>query len=308
MTGFYFILAVLLIILCVSLLKTYSYKKTLADITVAIKKAEGSKFKTRVLVSKSDETAILASNINSLLSELEKAQESIDSYQADSDRYIEKMASIGEVAATVAHEIKNPLAGISGALQVLAEDFPNDSPRREIANDILNEIERLDMAVKDLIFYAKPPDPVLTLTDIAVLLNSVSDSVRNQAQKQNVTISLKSDNIPKIMADPFQLEKALLHVAVHSLHEMEDGGKLTITADNRQEDNAVEICCVDTGAGMQKESLRDVFKPRFSTRYAGSGLGLAISRNIIESHKGMIEVESSMGNGTTFRITLPVEG
>ncbi|UCE79649.1 MAG: hypothetical protein JSV13_03165 [Nitrospiraceae bacterium] len=308
MTGFYFILAVLIIILCISLLKTYSYKKTLADITASIKKAEGNKFKTRVLGSKSDETGILISNINSLLSELEKAQESIDTYRTDTNRYVEKMASIGEVAATIAHEIKNPLAGISGALQVLAEDFPNDSPRREIANDILTEIERLDMAVKDLIFYAKPPDPVLTLTDVSVLLHSIRDSVRNRAQEQSVTISLKSDNIPKIMADPFQLEKALSHVVFHSLHEMEGGGELTIIADNRYEDNTVEIRCDDTGAGMQKEFLSDVFKPRFSTRYAGSGLGLAISRNIIESHKGRIEIESALGSGTTFRITLPVEG
>ena len=276
--------------------------------TTAIKKAQNSMFTTRVVVSKNDETGILASNINSLLSELEKAQETIDTYQTDTSRHIEKMASIGEVATTVAHEIKNPLAGISGALQVLAEDFPDDSPRKEIANEILLEIERLDMAVKDLIFYAKPPEPLLSITDLTALLHNVRNAVATIAQKQNVTISLESDNIPKIMIDPFQIEKALLNIAVHSLHAMQDGGRLTIAADDRHEDNTIEIRFHDTGAGMQKAELADVFKPRFSTRYQGSGLGLAISRNIVEHHRGRIDVDSELGRGSTFRVTLPVKG
>lgn len=308
MTSIYFIIVFLMVILFIVLLKTYSYKKAIVDMTISIKKAQDSMFKTRLVVSKNDETGILASNINSLLSELEKAQGTIDTYQTDTSRHIEKMASIGEVAATVAHEIKNPLAGISGALQVLAEDFPDDSPRKEIANDILLEIEKLDMAVKDLIFYAKPPDPVLSLTDLAALLHNVRDAIATIAQKQNVTISLQLDIITKIMIDPFQIEKALLNIAVHSLHAMKDEGRLTIAADDRHEDNTVEICFYNTGAGMQKEELADVFKPRFSTRYLGSGLGLAISRNIVERHRGRIDVDSELGRGSTFRVTLPVVG
>jgi signal transduction histidine kinase len=308
MISIYFIIAFLIVIVLIILLKTYSYKKTIADMTTAIKKAQDSMFTTRVVVSNNDETGILASNINSLLSELEKAQETIDTYQADTSRHNEKMASIGEVATTVAHEIKNPLAGISGALQVLAEEFPDDSPRKEIANDILLEIERLDMAVKDLIFYAKPPEPVLSLTDLTELLHNITKAVATISQKQNVTISLESDNIPKIMIDPFQIEKALLNIVVHSLHAMQDGGRLTIAADDRHEDNTIEIRFYDTGAGMQKTELADVFKPRFSTRYLGSGLGLAISRNIVEHHRGRIDVDSELGRGSTFRVTLPVKG
>lgn len=308
MTGYYLILAALIIILCISLFKTFSYKKTVAHMITSIRKSKGSGFRTRVMISKNDETGMLASNINALLSGMEKAQQSLDTDETDATKNKEKMALIGEAAATVAHEIKNPLAGISGALQVLEEDFSDNSPYKEIVRDILTEIERLDMTVKDLIFYAKPPDPVMARTDIAVLLNSVRDSVKSQAQQQNVTISVKSDNIPKIMADPSQLEKALCNIAVHSLHGMADGGTLTITADIHERDSIVEIRCDDTGAGIETASLQEVFKPRFSKRYTGGGLGLAISRNIIEGHRGAITVDSSLGRGTTFRITLPVEG
>lgn len=289
----------------VSLLKIYLIKKPFTEIIDSLSKVEKGDLKARILTERRDEIGTLAAKINSILSEFEKSRKEIDNYQTDKMRHIEKMASIGEVAAAVAHEIKNPLAGISGALQVLAEDFPDDSPRKEIANDVLAEIERLDRAVKDLFIFSRPPELNLILTDINAIIEKVRASIQMAALKLNVKINSISDNIPEIIVDPDQMEKALLNIANNMIYSMSDGGTLTIAAFNRLHTNEIEIALSDTGTGLYEEDIKEVFKPKFSTKRSGTGLGLAISRNIVESHKGRIEVESSIGTGSTFRIILP---
>ncbi len=301
----YFIALLIASFAVVSLLRIYLIKKTLTEIIDSLSKVEKGDLKARILAKRRDEIGTLAAKINSILSEFEKSRKEIENYQTDKMRYIEKMASIGEVAAAVAHEIKNPLAGISGALQVLAEDFPDDSPRKEIANDVLAEIERLDRAVKDLFIFSRPPELNLILTDINAIIEKVMSSIQTAAMKLNVKINSVSDNIPEIIVDPDQMEKALLNIANNMICSMPDGGTITIAAFNRLLTNEIEIALSDTGTGLYEEDIKEVFKPKFSTKRSGTGLGLAISRNIVESHKGRIEVESSIGTGSTFRIILP---
>ena len=301
----YFLTLLIASFAVVSLLKIYLIKKPFTEIIDSLIKVEKGDLKTRILTKRKDQIGILAEKINTILSELEKSRKEIDNYQTDKIRHIEKMASIGEVAAAVAHEIKNPLAGISGALQVLAEDFPDDSPRKEIANDVLAEIERLDKAVKDLFIFAKPPELNLIPTDINAIIEKVKASIQMAARKLNVKINSISDNIPVIIIDPDQIEKVLLNIANNMIHSMSNGGILTIAAHNRYDTDEIEIALSDTGMGMDEEDLKEFFKPKFSIKHSGTGLGLAISRNIVESHKGRIEVEGKTGTGSTFRIILP---
>ncbi len=251
-----------------------------------------------------DELALLSAGIDALDAELLKAREDLSHCTIDKNLHVERMASIGELAAAVAHGIKNPLAGISGALQVLAEDFPADSPRKEIAGEVLKEIGRLDTAVKDLLFFARPPELSLIPADVRAIIEKVRNTLDPEAARQNVKITSASDNISDIMVDPEQMEKALTNIVAHCIQSMDRGGELAVAARRGGTEGSVEITVSDTGGRVPEEKLGDVFKPFFSTKHSGTGLGLAISRNIIESHKGTVIVESREGRGRAFRIVL----
>ncbi|MEW6108872.1 MAG: ATP-binding protein [Nitrospirota bacterium] len=301
----YSVLGLIAFFAAIGLFRTYLMKKSISGIIDHIRKVEEGDLKTRIFTNRKDEIGMLAKGINSILSDLEESKKEIDRYHADEISHIGKMASIGEIASAVAHEIKNPLAGISGALQVLAEDFPDDSPRKEIANEVLGEIERLDMAVKDLLVFARPPELNLIPADINAIIEKVKNTIQADAHEIRVEIESISDNMSEVIIDPEQIEKAFLNIVNSSLHEMPDGGKLTMAIYNRHRSDEIEITFSDTGKGMSGEDLKNVFKPKFSTKHLCTGLGLAISRNIIERHKGKIFVESRIGSGSTFHIILP---
>lgn len=243
-----------------------------------------------------------------MLADIRRLKTDVDRCRVDKDRNIEKMASLGELAAAVAHDIKNPLAGISGALQVLAEDYADDNPRKEIACEILNEIARLDMSVKDLLVFARPPELNLILTDINAIIEKVADMLKMQTAKMNADIQFIDGKVPGIMVDPEQMEKVLLSISLHCLQSLQQGGRLTFATEDLRQTDELQITVSDTGAGMTGEKLKNIFKPFFSTKHSGTGLGLAISRNVIEHHRGRITVESRVGAGTTFRIILPKKG
>lgn len=257
------------------------------------------------MTNRNDELGMIISNLNSIGLKLNNYKEETERCGKESLRQMEIMASIGEVAEAVAHEIKNPLAGISGALQVIAEDIPGDSPRKEICNEILDEITRLDTAVKDLLFYTRPQELNLILADINAIIEKVRDSISTLAEKFNVKINLISDNIPDVMIDPDQMEKAFLSIAYKSISSMPEGGIMTIASYNKPESNEFEVTVSDTSVNMTEEDIKNIFKPKFSTKHLGTGLGLAISRNIIEAHKGRIELERSIDDGSIFRVILP---
>lgn len=287
------------------LLSLYLVKRPLDHIIASIEKVADGDRGEQIPTGRKDEIGRIVSSLNAIMSDINRKREEIDKCRADRYLHIDKMASLGELAATVAHDIKNPLAGISGALQVLAEDYSDDSPRKEIAREILEEIGRLDGAVKDLLLFARPPDMCLILVDINAIIEKVMDRVASRADMLNVRVDLHSDEVPASMVDPEQLERALVNIAMHSLESMPDGGILTFAVLDRRDRGEIEITVSDTGPGIPEDNLKDIFKPFFSSKHSGSGLGLAITRNIIEGHQGSITVESSPGEGTLYRIILP---
>lgn len=293
--------------LLMALTGMYFVRRPLAELVESIKRSGGKHPIDSALSGRSDEVGLISSRLNEIISDMNAAKAEIEKCNTDNREHIEKMASIGELAAAVAHEIKNPLAGISGALQVLAEDFPEASPRKEIASEILSEIDRLDRSVKELIKYARPPQLNPLTTDINAILENIRDSLKAPASALHVDIRLITEVVPPVMVDPEQMEQALLTIAGHSLQFMGKGGILTIKSRDRQETGEIELTFASTGDGMPEEDVTEIFKPMFSNRHAGGGLGLAISRNIIEGHHGRIRVESQAGAGTMFRIFLKKE-
>jgi hypothetical protein len=223
------------------------------------------------------------------------------------------MASIGELASGIAHEIRNPLAGIQGAVQILVEGFPKEDPRTQVTEEIQKQIYKMERLVRDLLNYAKPVPANYLPTDINGLVDKVlSFFVTQRGMPVDYRIEKKLVSpLPKTMIDPSSMEQAFLNIILNAQKAMPKGGTFTVSTaapqrkDDGKEVREVQIIFEDTGVGIPAENLPKIFNPFFSTRSDGTGLGLAITKNIVEQHGGRIDVQSRVNVGTKFIITLP---
>jgi len=279
--------------------------KPIDRLIMTMKEVETGNLDVRFFTNRKDEIKKLADSFNSMIEELQKAQEELKRCHLEEMKRIEKMATLGELASAIAHEIKNPLAGISGAMQVLAEEFEDDDPRRETIEEVLKEIERLDKTIRDLLNFAKPVEPKIIEVDLKSIVEKSLSLVKNQAQKQNIHITFRyDDNLEMLELDPQQIQQVILNIILNAFHAMPEGGQIII--DVKKVDNYAEIAISDTGVGIKQEDIKKIFRPFYTTRHTGTGLGLPISSNIIEAHGGEIKVESTPGLGSTFKIILPI--
>ncbi len=214
------------------------------------------------------------------------------------------LAKIGQLAASLAHEIKNPLAGISGAIQVIRETMPPDDPHHPIIVEILGQIDRLDATVKDLLLYARPTPPRRTEVPLAALVTRVLNVLREEPALQNVRVEYNEPPADSMIhADGRQIEQLMINLLLNAAHASDDGGKiqLGITAVG----DGFRLGIKDAGAGMAPDVRGRAFEPFFTTKAKGTGLGLSICRRIVEAHGGTIELDSEVGKGTTVTIHLP---
>jgi signal transduction histidine kinase len=291
-------------VLFVTSLMIYAPLKRLAETT-----GRGGKPPSPPATGRGDPIALFERRLGSILSELAASRRQIEAYNIETMQKVEKMVNIGELAAVIAHEIKNPLAGISGAIQVFSEDFPPEDPRKEIITDILSEIERLDKAVRDLLSFARPPEPHLIKTPVENVIDRCMRLVGGQAKKQGVEVNLISLEDPvDVDIDPEQMQQVFLNLMMNALHSMPTGGTLTVAVHVSRDEGHVDVTFSDTGQGVRAEDIANIFKPFYTTKQTGTGLGLAISKNVVEKHGGRIHVESTLGSGSLFRIRLPIEG
>ncbi len=287
-----------------AIMTTLLVNRPIEGIIKTMKKVESGDLSVRFVTDRKDEIGKLAESFNSMLNELQKAHEEIQRCHLEEMKRIERMATLGELAAAIAHEIKNPLAGISGAIQVLAEEFEDGDPRKETIQEVLKEIERLDKTIRDLLNFARPVEPKTIEVDLKSILQKTLSLVKKQAEKQNIRIKFSyDDSIGLLKLDPQQIQQVFLNIILNAFHSMPDGGELSINA--RKLNNKVEISISDTGIGIQPDEIKKIFKPFYTTRHTGTGLGLPISSNIIEAHGGEIKVESTPGIGSVFKIVLP---
>lgn len=289
------------------LLGKYHIQKPLHRMLSEIREIAGGNLKARVSVPDAHEIGAIASSVNKIADEFLDARNKVFVHESREMSRMERMASIGEVAATVAHEIKNPLAGISGALQVMIEDIPAESPRKEICNDILAEIERLDRAVKDLVAYAKPQEINPVLTDLCAVIEKAVAAVSQEARLMHIEITFLAADLPLVMVDPEQMVNVVRDILLFQCSLLPDGGAICISGAVKEERGEVEILCSDTGDALTDDRIRNIFKPSFSTKHTVTGLSLAIVRNILESHGGRVRVTSEFGIGNCFRIIIPLK-
>ncbi len=220
----------------------------------------------------------------------------------------EKMASLGKLAAGIAHEINNPLAGILIYSSLLMEDLPPDDPKRSDLEKIVQEASRCKEIVKSLLEFARQTEPKKEPTDINRAINDGLFFLVNQALFHNIEIVKNLDpNLPLVYGNAGQLKQVFMNIIVNAAEAMHGSGTLTITTSVAPDRNSVLIEFTDTGEGIPEENLNRIFEPFFTTKDVGkgTGLGLATSYGIIEEHGGRISVKSKVGEGTTFTIELP---
>jgi hypothetical protein len=279
-----------------------------------MKKAEEGDLSVRANVKGRDEMGNLAENLNIMIEKLDLAKQEAEQYHQELIQRADRMASIGELASGIAHEIRNPLAGIQGAIQILADGFPKGDSRIQVADEIQKQIFKLERLVKDLLNYAKPVPANYLPTDINQLVDKVlSFFMTQRGRSMDLKIEKRFfSSLPKSMIDPNSMEQAFLNIILNAQKAMPKGGTFTISTvslpqrrDDGKEIQEVQIIFEDTGVGIPEENVPMIFNPFFSTRSDGTGLGLSITKNIVEQQGGKIEVESQVNVGTKFIITLP---
>jgi two-component system NtrC family sensor kinase len=220
----------------------------------------------------------------------------------------EKMASLGKLAAGIAHEINNPLGGILIYSSLIMEDVPDDDPRRQDLARIVQEASRCKEIVKSLLEFARQTEPKMEPTDINRAITDGLFFLENQALFHNIRIVKKLDPfLPFIRGNASQLKQVLINIIVNAAEAMHGNGTLTITSYLSSDRKTVFLEFTDTGEGISEKNLTRIFDPFFTTKDVGkgTGLGLSTSYGIIESHGGKISVKSKVGEGTTFTIELP---
>jgi signal transduction histidine kinase len=223
---------------------------------------------------------------------------------------VDRLASVGEMSAGIAHEIKNPLAAISGAITVLYEDFDQDDPRREVVNKVLEQIARLDKAATDLLFFGRPGKPSFEFVDTNDLLNKTMFFVSQHPEAKNIHQNKEfTRNLPPVWVDAKQLQQVFFNIIINAIQAMQDGGTLLLQTDliEDQEQPSVRVMIGDSGPGIKPEILEKIFTPFFTTKTQGTGLGLAICRQLIEQQGGTLDIKSRVGEGTRVLIHLPIE-
>jgi len=215
------------------------------------------------------------------------------------------LANLGEFAAGIAHEIRNPLANISALAQYSMKKFDLEKKMIHNLEAIMKSSERANRIIKDLLDFAKPHTMEFEYVNIANLINKVCDLTDAKRLNHQVQYSKRcSTNLPKIMVDEKFLEQALINIIMNSLDAMPKGGNLSLTV--RQKEEFIVIRISDTGKGIAQKDIDKIFNPFFTLKQDGVGLGLSVTHRIIQSHKGKIEVESVYNQGTKFTIMLPI--
>ena len=224
----------------------------------------------------------------------------------------EHLATLGELAAGLAHEIRNPLAGIAGAIEIITKDFPRDHPDREVLEDLRQEVRRIEKTLNDLLVYARPKPPQFGRAELKETVARTLQLARQQTGNKKVDFSIQiPSNLPFLLADSEQLHQVLLNLVLNGIQSIDTEGKISIEAVARPADasnrpGTIELAISDTGVGIPPEHLDRIFRPFYTTKRGGTGLGLSLCRRIISQHGGTLTVESKMKQGSRFLIRLPL--
>jgi PAS domain S-box-containing protein len=213
------------------------------------------------------------------------------------------LAKLGEMAAVIAHEVKNPLAGIRGAMQVIAGRLPPEGPMPQVLKEVIGRIDALDQMMKDLLLFARPPKPRRVRTDVLPLVETTADLLTQDPAMGQLDIQI-GGAAPPVSADPDMLRIIFQNLLINGAHATQGKGRLRVEV--AAVDSACHIAFIDNGPGIPPEIREKIFTPFFTTKSRGSGLGLPTTKRLIEAHDGRVAISCPPEGGTTVTVELPL--
>ena len=259
--------------------------------------------------NRSDDIGQLGRNFNEMVAQLRESRAEIERLHNTQMSRAEHLATLGELAAGLAHEIRNPLAGIAGVMDIIGRDLPEKSPARDVLKEVRQEVMRVNRIVSDLLETARPKPAEYRAADLNATAEHAVIFARQQALSQPVMVELhKYDGQLLVEHDTGQIHQVLLNLMLNAIQAMDEAeaGPGVVDVDISTRDGKAVVSVRDTGKGIKPENLANIFRPFYTTKGHGTGLGLSLARRIVEDHGGKILVESEVGKGSTFEVMLPV--
>src|SRR5215831_9067905 len=286
---------------------TYMVQRPMVELQQKIAELGGGDLNVSVsFAHRNDEIGDLGRNFNQMVQQLRESREEIERLHRTQMSRAEHFATLGELATGLAHEIRNPLAGIAGVIEIIGRDLPTTSPARLVVKDVRQEIARINHIVTDLLQTARPHPPKVRKSDLNTTVEHAVMLGRQQALAKSVDITLHKDiSLPEVEHDSDQIHQVLLNLLLNSLQAIEKTGKITVSLKQQGSTAVVEVA--DNGRGIAPDHLPNIFRPFYTTKGDGTGLGLWLARRIVEDHQGRIDVTSTLGKGTTFTVIVPLQ-
>ena len=286
---------------------TYTVQRPMVELQQKIAQLGSGDLNVSVsFAHRNDEIGDLGRNFNQMVAQMRESRVEIERLHRTQMSRAEHMATLGEMATGLAHEIRNPLAGIAGVIEIIGRDLPTTSPARAVVKDVRQEIARINRIVTDLLQTARPHPPKVRKSDLNTTVEHAVMLGRQQGLSKAVEITLHKDpSLPEVEHDSDQIHQVLLNLLLNALQAIDQKGKIAVTVERQQDTAVIEV--VDNGRGISPELLPNIFRPFFTTKGDGTGLGLSLARRIVEDHQGRIDVTSTVGKGTTFAVVLPLQ-
>ena len=299
------------------------------ELVLGTKKVAGGDLEYRIPVDSDDEMGYLARSFNDMTSKLGKANQEITEWVRTLEHRVEdrtrelretqsqlvhaeRLATLGKIAATVAHEINNPLSGVFTYVKLMERRIeegkasPADIGKyREYLATISREVQRTSSIVMNLLDFTRPKDPSRKPVSLNRLIEESIGIVQGKLGSYGVRLENRMETLPEILADPSQIQQVFINIIVNACEAMNQGGVLTVRTGRDEKDRTVSVTFSDTGPGISPEDLAKVFDPFFTTKDKGTGLGLSVAHGIVARHNGRIEVTSSGRDGTNMTVVLP---
>jgi hypothetical protein len=297
------------VVICGALLVvlTYTVQRPMVELQQKIAQLGGGDLNASVsFAHRNDEIGDLGRNFNQMVKQLRENREEIERLHRTQMSRAEHFATLGEVATGLAHEIRNPLAGIAGVIEIIGRDLPSSSPARAVVKDVRQEIARINHIVTDLLQTARPHPPKVRKSDLNTTVEHAVMLGRQQAMAKGIEIALHKDqSLPEVEHDSDQIHQVLLNLLLNAQQAIDTKGKIEVAVERKASTAVIEV--KDNGRGISPEHLPNIFRPFYTTKGDGTGLGLSLARRIVEDHHGRIDVTSTVGKGTTFAVVLPLQ-
>jgi signal transduction histidine kinase len=255
---------------------------------------------------RNDEIGDLGRNFNRMVQQLRENREEIEHLHRTQMSRAEHFATLGVLATGLAHEIRNPLAGIAGVIEIVGRDLPPTSPAKAVVKEIRLEIAHINRIVSDLLETARPRAPEIRASDLNTTIEHAVMLTRQQVVSKPIKVEFTpGEKLPEVEHDSGQMHQVLLNLLLNAVQAIDGTGAVRVAVFGQGASAVIAVS--DTGRGIDAEHLPNIFKPFYTTKGEGTGLGLSLARRIVEEHHGHIEVTSAPGKGTTFTIVLPMK-